>query len=258
MLTQIKQAAVTAAKEAGRMLEREYEKFNRAAVMLKSKHEVLTKADLMSQEIIIKEIRKHFPGHGIVSEEQKNQDRQPEYCWYLDPLDGTTNFSIHNPLWSISLALAKENELVFGLVYAPLLGEIFTAQAGQGAELNGRTIMVSKTNQGKVINTFCHGSRDADIKKAAAYWRKQKLAEVDCRQLGSAAIELAYVASGRVESFLAPGVKVWDVAAGVLLVRQAGGTVTDFQGREWRLGDTDIAASNGKVHGQILRAIGGK
>ncbi|MFH1583225.1 MAG: inositol monophosphatase family protein [Candidatus Falkowbacteria bacterium] len=252
---QIKKIAVNAAKLAGVMLKKEYEKFDRQQVMLKSHHEILTKCDLISQEIIIREIRKNFPAHGIVSEEKASEKNYSEYCWYIDPIDGTTNFSMHNPLWSISMALAKNNELIFGLIYAPMLGELFIAQAGQGAELNGKKIYVSNVSQGKVLNTFCHGSKDSDIKQALSYWRKQKLNELDCRQMGSAALELAYVAAGRVESFIAPGTNDWDVAAGVLLVREAGGKVTDFTGKDWHLGNPDIAASNGKVHRQILKAV---
>ncbi len=256
MFSQIKKVALNAAKQAGEMLKREYEKFDRKQVMLKSHHEILTKCDLMSQEIIIREIKKNFPAHGIVSEEKASEKNYSEYCWQIDPIDGTTNFSMHNPLWTISIALAKNDELIFGLIYAPMLGEIYIAQAGRGAELNGQKIFVSKISQGKILNTFCHGRKNADIKRALAYWRKQKLNELDCRQMGSAALELAYVASGRVESFVAPGTNDWDVAAGVLLVREAGGKVTDFKGRDWRLGEPNIAASNGKVHTQILRAIG--
>jgi len=253
---QIKKTALNAARLAGQMLKKEYEKFDRQQVMLKSQHEILTKADLMSQEIIIKEIKKDFPAHGIVSEEKAEEKIYGEYCWYLDPIDGTTNFSMHNPLWSISIALAKNDELIFSLIYAPMLEELFSAQAGQGAELNGKPIHVSNISQGKVLNTFCHGRRNADIRRALAYFRKQKLNELDCRQMGSAALELAYVAAGRVESFVAPGTHDWDVAAGALLVREAGGKVTDFTGHNWRLGNPNIAASNGKVHGQILKAIG--
>jgi myo-inositol-1(or 4)-monophosphatase len=250
-----RKVAVYAAKLSGSMLKKEYEKFDRKQIMLKSHHEILTKCDLMSQEIIIKEIKKYFPAHGIVSEEKADEKNYSEYCWYLDPIDGTTNFSMHNPLWSISIGLAKNNELVFGLIYAPMLEEMFIAEAENGAELNGRKIFVSKINQGKVLNTFCHGAKDSDIKKALAYWRKQKLNELDCRQMGSAALELAYVAAGRVESFVAPGAHDWDIAAGVLLVREAGGKVTDFSGKDWHLGNPNIAASNGKVHRQILKAL---
>ena len=258
MSNEIKKVALNALKQSGRMLRKAYAEFNRQDVMLKSHREVLTKADLMSQEIIIGEIKKYFPGHDLVSEERANQESRSEYIWYLDPVDGTTNFSMHNPLWSVSLALARRGELIFGLIYAPMLEEIYLAQAGLGATLNGKKINVSAISQGKVLNTFCHGSRDADIKKAISYWRKQSLNELDCRRLGSAAIELAYVASGRVESFVSPGTRDWDVAAGVLMVREAGGKVTDFKGRDWRLGGPNIAASNGKVHVQILKAINGK
>lgn len=258
MSDQIKKIALVAVERSGRMLKKEYGRFNRLDVMLKSHHEILTKADLMSQEMIIGEIKKYFPSHGLVAEEQARERTQSEYVWYIDPLDGTTNFSMHNPLWSISLALARQDELIFGLVYAPLLEEIYLAEAGRGAELNGKKINVSAISQGKVLNTFCHGTKDADIKKAMVYFRNQKLNELDCRQLGSAALELAYVASGRVESFVAPGTHDWDVAAGVLMVREAGGKVTDFKGREWRLGEPNIAASNGRVHVQILKAMNGK
>lgn len=252
---QIKKTAVNAAKSAGAMLKKEYGTFDRRQIMLKSHHEILTKCDLMSQEIIIKEIKNNFPAHGIVSEEKAGEKNYSEYCWYVDPIDGTTNFSMHNPLWSVSIALAKNNELIFGLIYAPMLEETYIAEAGRGAELNGRKIHVSNISQGKVLNTFCHGRRNADIKRVLAYWRKQKLNELDCRQMGSAALELSYVAAGRVESFVAPGTHDWDVAAGVLLVREAGGKVTDFTGKDWRLGNPNIAASNGKVHRQILKAI---
>jgi len=254
----IKKVALSAVRQVGKRLIKEYEKFNRAEVMLKSHHEILTKCDLMSQEIIINELVKHFPDYGIISEERPAEKNYSEYTWYLDPIDGTTNFSMHNPLWSISLALAKRGELVFGLVDVPMLEEIFMAEAGGGAELNGRKISVSKIFQSKVLNTFCHGPQDANIKKALAYWRRQKLNELDCRPLGSAAIELSYVAAGRVESFVAPGTHDWDVAAGALLVREAGGKVTDFSGRDWRLGMAEIVASNGKVHRQILGAVRGK
>ena len=255
---QIKNVALAAVKKSGQLLKKEYVKFNRPDVMLKSHREILTKADLLSQELIIGEISGHFPGHDIISEERANRKINSEYVWYLDPIDGTTNFSMHNPLWSVSIALARRHELALGIIYAPMLAEIYLAQAGRGAFLNGKKIQVSSVSQGKVINTFCHGGKDASIKKVLAYVRRQKLQTLDCRQLGSAAIELAYVAGGRVESFLSPGMRDWDVAAGVLLVREAGGKGTDFRGKDWRLGEPNLAASNGKIHAQILKAVNGK
>jgi myo-inositol-1(or 4)-monophosphatase len=226
--------------------------------MLKTHQEIVTRADLLSEEIIINEIRRNFPAHCIMSEERGFCRGSEQFTWYIDPIDGTTNFSINSPLWCISLAVAKEGELAIGVIYAPLLDEMYVAVKDRGAELNGKKILVSAVKSGKVLNTFCHGKNLKDIKSAIAYYRKQKLQEFDCRQMGSAAIEMAFVAAGRVESFLAPGACDWDVAAGTLIVREAGGKVTDFKNRPWRLGGGDIAASNGLVHGQILRAVNSK
>ncbi len=255
METKFKKIAVEAVKESGKVLVDEYKVFDRSKIVMKSKHEIVTKMDLLSEEIIIKKIIQNFPTHGIISEEKGEIKGIANYIWYIDPIDGTTNFSMYNPLWSISLALVFEKEIILGVVYIPALNELFIAEKDKGAELNGKEIRVSEINQGKVINAFCHGAKDKDIKKALTYYRRQKIEGFDCRQLGSAAIELAYVASGRIESFVAPGTHDWDVMAGVLLVREAGGRVTDFSGQTWKPGDKDIAVSNGKVHRQILDAL---
>lgn len=250
-----KNIAIEAAKKAGKALLGEYNHFNRSQVKLKSRHEILTKADLLAEKIIIKEIKKHFPGHQILSEEAGREKTKSDYLWIIDPLDGTTNFSMHNPLWSISIALAYQNEIILGLVFAPGLNELYEGEKGQGARLNNKKIKVSKISQEKIINAYCHGHTDKAIKKAIGYYTKQKLNSLDCRQLGSAALELAYVACGRIESIVIPGANSWDVAAGVLLVREAGGLVTDFSGRQWNLESKDIIASNGRVHKEILKVI---
>ncbi len=278
-MNNIKKVAIAAVKKSGKMLIREYQNFDRSSIKLKSHHEILTRNDLLSEEIIIKEINNNFPNHKILSEEMGEAGHDSEYLWIIDPIDGTTNFSMHNPLWSISLAVAvcphpqplsrscrrgrgelnkQGSKIILGVIYAPMLDELYVAELNKGASLNGKKIQVSNIKQGKVLNTFCHGRKIVHIKKALAYYRRQKLAELDCRQMGSAAIELAYVACGRVESFVAPGANDWDVAAGVLLVREAGGMVTDFAGQDWKLGSGDIAASNGKVHREILRVINKK
>ncbi|MDP3043034.1 MAG: inositol monophosphatase family protein [bacterium] len=258
-MSKIKQIAIEAVKKSGKMLILRYKRFDRADVMLKARHEILTKADLASEKIIIGEIRKNFPEHNIISEEAGSSKKISDYTWIIDPIDGTTNFSMHNPLWSISIAVAKNNndklEIVAGIVYAPMLDELYVAEYGKGAYLNGKKIKVSKINKGKVLNIFCNGKRPAGIKKAIEYYRKQKLAGFDCRQFGSAAIELSYLACGRVESFVAPMANDWDVAAGALLVREAGGVVTDFAGKEWRIGSGDVAASNGLAHQNILNIL---
>ncbi|MDD5291053.1 MAG: inositol monophosphatase family protein [Patescibacteria group bacterium] len=272
---QFKKVAIEAAKKAGKVLLREYANFDRAKIKLKSRHEILTKADLTAEKIIIRAIKKYFPDHQILSEEAGQTNPTPfrqnkktyhksaeyfkrcgtDYLWIVDPLDGTTNFSMHNPLWSVSIALAHKDKIILGVIFIPVLGELYWAEKNKGAYLNNKKIKVSKISSGKVLNTFCHSHREKDIKKALAYHTKQKLSGLDCRQLGSAAIELAYVACGRVETIVIPGANSWDVAAGVLLVREAGGKVTDFSGKEWNLKSKYIAASNGKVHKQILKVL---
>lgn len=264
-LNKIKKVACQAVKKAGQMAKREFDRFDRSTIKLKSHHEIITKVDLKSEEIIISEIKKHFPGHSILSEERGKADKHSNFWWIIDPIDGTTNFSMHNPLWAISVAVARaENleecrlgqaEIIFGLVYAPVLDEIYLAQKGRGAKRGSKKIKVSRIKSGKVLNTFCHGSRQQDIKRALAYYQHQKLSGFDCRQLGSAALELAFVASGRIESIMIPGANSWDVAAGVLLVREAGGRVTDFQGREWSLSSRDMLATNGLIHSQLLKVV---
>jgi len=254
-MNEFKKVAVQAAKKSGKMLLREYKNFDRNKIKFKSHYEIVTRADLMSEEIIISLIKDNFPHHAVLAEESGQSKNQSDYLWIIDPLDGTTNFSMHNPLWSISIGLVKNNEFLLGLVYAPFMDEMFVAEKDKGASLNGKKIKVSKNKSGKILNTFCHGTKEKDIKRAIRYYQKQKLEALDCRQMGSAAIELAFVATGRTESFLAPGARDWDVAAGVLLVWEAGGIVTDFKGEEWKIGSGDILASNGYVHREILRVI---
>jgi myo-inositol-1(or 4)-monophosphatase len=251
-----KNVIIAAMRKAGQALQTRYQNFNRSTARLKSAHEIVTAGDLESERIIMSAIQKNFPDHQILSEESGENGERSDYLWIIDPLDGTTNFSMHNPLWSISVGLAMKGEIILGVVYAPVLGELFVAEKEKGVTLNGKKIKVSLINSGKVINTFCHGSNEADIKRAVQYYTKQKLKQMDCRQLGSAALELAYVAAGRVESIVIPGANAWDVAAGVLIVREAGGVVTDFFGHNWNLNSKDIAASNGIMQEEILRMVG--
>jgi len=253
MTEEIKKIALQVAKKGGEIILEHYNNFDREKVVLKSKYEIVTKADMLSEEVMIKEIRKNFPLHSIISEENGKIENVSDYTWIIDPLDGTTNFSMHNPFCSLSIAVAKDNELIFGLVYAPVLKELYLAEKNKGAFLDKEKIRVSKINEGKIIHTFCHGSNSKAIKKAIRYYSYQKLHGLDCRQLGSAALELAYVASGRIESIFIPNPNIWDIAAGVLLVKEAGGKVTDAKGNVWNLASSDMAASNGKVHNDIIK-----
>lgn len=254
-MNQITKIAVKAAEQSGKMLLAEYKRFNRAEAMLKPHNELVTKNDLRSEEIIIGAIQKNFPHHGILSEERGRIQGSDDHIWVIDPIDGTTNFTMRNPLWCISIGVVRDEELESGVVYAPFLDELFVAEKGKGSFLNGKRISVSRINSGKILNTYCHSRNPRDVKRAIRYYSRQKQAESDCRQMGSAALELCFIAAGRVESFIAPGANDWDVAAGALIVREAGGRVTDFKNREWFLGSGDIAATNGLVHHSILEKL---
>lgn len=242
-----------AMNEAGAYALKQYEAFNRKNVQLKARHELLTKADLGSEKIIISKIKKYFPEHHILSEEAGDNLFKSDYMWIIDPIDGTTNFTMHNPLWAISVALAYKEEIVLGLVYAPFLKEFYTAQKGKGSALNGKKIKVSVFEEGKIINTCCSGRSANDVKRMVDYFTFQKFGGNGCYLLGSAALEMAYLAAGRVESLYIPGVKSWDVAAGALLVTEAGGRVSDFSGQDWTIRSGNIIASNGKIHSEIVR-----
>ena len=251
----IRTIAQKAAQEAGDVLAKRYNKFNRNNVKFKAKNEIVTKADLAAEKVIINMIKKNFPEHRILSEEAGKINTNSDYLWIIDPLDGTTNFSMHNPLWSTCLALAYKNKIVLGIIYAPILNETFQAEKGKGAFLNKKRIRVSNYKDGNVINAFCSSRETKDIEQATAYYKQQKLNQLDCRSLGSASIELAYVSCGRIESITIPGANSWDVAAGALIIREAGGRVTNFKDEAWNINSLDFIGSNGKVHKQILSII---
>jgi len=241
------------AVEAGEKLLKEYRDFDRNQIKLKSEFEMVTQSDADSEKLILHGIIKEYPQHGILSEETGGQHTDADYLWIVDPVDGTTNFSMHNPLWSISIALAFEGVIKMGVIYAPALGEMFTAVEGEPAELNGKKIHVSEFDRQPLIHLSGPGNQPKDIRRYLKYFNQQKIQSFECRQLGSAALELAYVACGRADSIVIPGAKPWDVAAGDLLVRMAGGKVTDFKSGPWDIAKPDILASNGKTHLDLLK-----
>lgn len=252
-----KQIAIKAAKKTGKMLMKKFTTHNRANVRLKNKHEIVTPADLASEKIILAAIKKHFPEHNILSEEVgKTGNQKSDYLWLIDPLDGTTNFSMGNPLFSISIALTKNERIVLGIIYVPFLDELYLAQAGKTSTLNNKKINISQVNKiNDALLTFCHGNDGQSIKRAINIHHYFKTTARDIRQIGSAAIELALVARGKTEAIIIPGAHPWDVAAGVLLVRGAGGVVTDMFGHEWQLNSDGIIASNKKISDCLIRTV---
>jgi myo-inositol-1(or 4)-monophosphatase len=250
-----KQVAVKVIKEVGDILIKKFQTFDRHDIKLKDAQEIVTEYDLMSEEIIIKAIKNNFPDHGILAEESGSNSKESDWLWAIDPIDGTTNFSMHNPLWCVSIGLMYKNELVLGVIYAPLLNELYVAVKGCGAFLNNKPIKVSEIKQGKILHSFCWGRGDENTRHMFSYLKNQKMNGSSIRHLGTAAIELAFVSAGRLESFILPNVKLWDVAAGILLVKEAGGRVTDFKGQLWNIESKNMVASNNLVHEKILTVL---
>jgi myo-inositol-1(or 4)-monophosphatase len=247
------ETAVEAARKAGRIL---MENYGRITVSYKKDLTIVTNADLESERYILSTLRREFPDHSILSEEAGLGEGDSEYMWAVDPLDGTTNYSMRNPFFNVSIALTYRKEPVVGVVYYPFQDELFHAEKGGGAYLNDERIKVSKIDSMmESIHTFCHASDRDSTLKMAGIWRRLKLLNPKVRQIGAGALELSYTACGRVDSFMMVNMNPWDVAAGALLVREAGGKVSDFTGREFDVDCRDILASNGRLHERLLEII---
>lgn len=243
-------------KKAGNKATKSWLIYKREDSVLKGKTEVVTKIDKETEIALSKGILKAFPEHSILGEEYGLSGKKSDYVWIIDPIDGTTNFTIHNPLWSISIGLAYKDEIIFGLVYIPVLKELFWAYKGKGSFLNGKRLQIKpKRSGGKEIHTFCHGHEKRDLELSLNYYKEQKIKSLDCRQLGSAAIELSYVASSRVDSIFIPGARSWDVAAGALIAAEAGATLCDSKGKTWSIKSRDIIAVRPDLKTKILSII---
>ncbi len=219
----------------------------------------VTEADTGAERLIIKTIRERFPGDDILTEESSDQRRESARRWIIDPLDGTTNFSHGFPFWCVSIAFEERGRVEAGAVYSPVLAELFTARRGQGAYLNGRRLRVSsqgRLDRGLLATGFpydVHTSRNDNLN----YFRRFIKRAQAVRRPGSAAMDLAYVACGRFDGFWEMKLKPWDMAAAALLVSEAGGRVTDFAGKGFSIYKPECLASNGRMHGKMVKALRG-
>lgn len=249
--------AVRLAKLAGDFLKKHFDHFDRSKnVKVKSKSQIVTWADRSAEKIILAKLKKIFPSYRLLSEEAGENHKKSDFFWIIDPLDGTTNYSMHLPAYGVSIALAYKKEVVLGVTSIPALNELTVAEIGKGCFCNGKRIQVSKIKDDRrILLTFCHGSMFHDIKRSIALYGKFKAKYLDYRQIGSSVVEFNFVASGRSEAIMLPGANLYDVAAGALFVREAGGKVTDFQNKDWNIYANDILASNGLVHQKILKII---
>jgi myo-inositol-1(or 4)-monophosphatase len=240
------------ARMAGSFLMEHFREDSDLLAMRTSAKEAATNYDKASDELIIKSIRGVFPEHSILTEESGLLQADPDWLWIVDSLDGTGDFANWNPLFSVCLALVHKNTLVLGTVYAPAIDESYLAERGSGAYLNGKRIRVSDTADLRRSYLFyCEGG-ERDRRRTGAALAAVYPGVVDIRKLGSAGLETAWVAAGKGEGYFTMQIDPWDVAAGVLLVREAGGAVTDLRGGEWAARREDLLFTNGRVHSAVL------
>jgi len=220
---------------------------------LKGEHDLVTETDRSSEKLIVDRLRKHFPSHAIIAEEGSGTEGSSEYCWYVDPLDGTTNFAHGFPVFNVSIGLAKSGEVIAGVIIDPTRNEMFTAEAGAGAFLNGQPIHVSKApciNESLAGTGFPSRKRHRNVN--VHFYYQLAMMSHGVRRAGAAAIDLAYVACGRLDLFWEFTLNPWDMAAGALLVREAGGVVTDMHGAPFHLRVPHVLADNGLLHTETL------
>ncbi len=215
---------------------------------------LVTEMDMRSERVIVETIRAAFPNHGIVAEEETDIRNDSGFTWIVDPLDGTTNYAHGYPCFSVSIALEQEGAVVAGIVYDPMREELFSAQKGQGAFMNGKKIRVSviDTLMNSLLATGFPYDRKVSEKNNMNYFHDLLMASQEVRRDGSAALDLCYVGSGRFDGFWELKLKPWDIAAGSLIVSEAGGLVSDLKGKQFDLHAQEILASNGRIHEQMV------
>ena len=252
--------AAPIAREAGALLRDHFERG--VETEYKGDVDLVTVADRSSEKLIRTRLSEAFPDHGIYGEEGTRERLDGEYRWYVDPLDGTTNFAHGFPQFCVSMGLERrpagtkpedDGTLVAAVIYDPMRDELFTAERGQGAALNGKPIHVSNVAElAEALLATGFPSRKRHTSPNIHFYHEFTLRSHGVRRAGSAALDLAYVACGRMEAFWEFNLNPWDTAAGILLIEEAGGRVTDFSGAPVRLASDEVLASNGLIHEELV------
>ena len=255
----IRELAVNAARKAGTLLR---ENLGRAGhIEFKGAVDIVTELDKRSEALIVGEIKKAFPDHGILAEESLEVASLSSRRWIIDPLDGTTNYAHGFPVFCVSIAFEEAGDVKFGVVYNPMLDEMFTAGKGAGAYLNGGRLAVSKVdslNHSLLATGFPYDLRTSKDNNFDHFSNFSLKAQA-IRRAGAAALDLSYTAAGRFDGFWEMKLKPWDVAAAALIVKEAGGAVTDFKGAPFSIDASgECLASNGLIHGEMLEVLSKK
>lgn len=245
------------AKEGGNKLAGSFGKISRKEIENKGAHDLVTKLDKEVEEMYVKAINESFPDHGIIGEEGADKNQDAPYVWVLDPLDGTQNYTMQVPFYATTICLLKNKEPYMSVIYMPAVKKLYSAIKGEGATLNEQKINVSiQTELSKSAILYCHTADQRGVSSAEKYVAKLKMVAFNADRLRTAGGEMGLVTEGLAEAYLLDGLPVWDLAAGTLLIREAGGRATDFSGKEWRPGDKNILVSNGStIHDEILEIV---
>jgi myo-inositol-1(or 4)-monophosphatase len=254
-VSQFRKVAIQAALKGGEIVQKCKGRIKR--VGYKGVVNLVTEADRLSEDAIIKIIRKDFPEHNILTEESKRYEKELDYKWIIDPLDGTTNYAHRFPVYCISIALEKEGEIILGVVYNPVLDELFVTEKNKGAFLNGRRIHVSAQrdlSKSLLATGFPYDIRESKVNNLD-HFENFALRAQAIRRAGAAALDLCYLAKGIFDGFWELKLSPWDTAAGSLMVKEAGGKVTDFSGKRFSIYQKNILATNGKIHNQMMNVL---
>jgi myo-inositol-1(or 4)-monophosphatase len=253
--------AVKAARRAGNIITRGARDLSRLTIHAKGPSDYVTEVDRQSEEAIVETLLSAYPDYGFLCEEGTAADVNPdsEYKWIIDPLDGTTNFLHGMPQYCVSIALSHQNAVTHGVVFDPVRNDLFTAARGSGAFMNDHRIRVSRRNglKGALIGTGFPFRPEQDADAYVKTMRALFLETAGLRRPGAAALDLAYVAAGFYDGFFETGLKPWDIAAGSLLIQEAGGIVTDYQGGADYIFGGDVIAATPKVMGGLAEAVRG-
>jgi myo-inositol-1(or 4)-monophosphatase len=253
-----KSFAADLALKAGALLKEMFSQTHE--IVYKGDINIVTEADKMSEKLIMDEIRRKFPEHGILSEESDAVAGSVALRWIVDPLDGTTNYAHGYPVFCVSIALEKNGQVIVGVIYDPTRNDLFVAERGRGAYLNGKKISVSPLSdlsRALLATGFPYDIRESRENNLDYFTRMAKKAQA-IRRAGSAALDLAYLAAGRFDGFWELKLKPWDAAAGCLMVQEAGGRISDLFGAPWHVEAPHLLASNGLLHQQMIEALRGE
>jgi myo-inositol-1(or 4)-monophosphatase len=251
------ETALSAALSAGKIISENLGGLSGDDVSMKQASDFVTRVDKESENCIIKIIRERYPDHHILAEESVKEEALCGYRWIIDPLDGTTNFIHQYPVFCVSIALEYRNKIIAGVIFDPLRKDLFTAEAGKGSFLNGNPIKVSDvaTFGDSLISTGFPFKKKNLIDQYLKLFKNVLLKVSDLRRAGSAALDLAYLAAGRCEGFFEIGLSPWDIAAGSLIIVEAGGVISDFGGGSEYISTGNVVAGNKAIHPELLKQV---